>query len=189
MQYLYQFLLRVFRRTEQLLQTDKDTDDSLYTKKLYFLASAGAFIAVSGLTLLAALLRLPILTTYGISILVFYLISLAAFIRLKKYAELFYAVNQIYILLATFVTILRLGGLLYSGGLLFVGLTAVIFSVALTNYRITLVTVVLYATTLLAEGILQPLLTPAAELTPKLNLIFVVLNAFWISGFILLIIH
>lgn len=189
MHYIYNLLLHINKRAEQLLQTNSDTADSLYTKKLYFLSSAGVFILVSGLTLSTALLHLPVLTSYGISILLFYIVSLAAFIRVKRYAEVFYAVNLLYIILTTFIAILRLGGLLHSGGLLFVGLTATIFAMATTNRRITAAIAVLYAITLLAMGFLQPLLTPSPELTPNINLAYFVVNAFWISGFILLIIH
>jgi signal transduction histidine kinase/DNA-binding response OmpR family regulator len=97
------------------------------------------------------------------------------------------------LILITFVTLLLLGGLVTSMGLIFVGLTCALSSVLLNRAKLTIQLFMVYAGTIVTTALLQPYLVVPAEITPGINLLFYVLNILWITGstliFILVYIH
>ena len=85
--------------------------------------------------------------------------------------------------IATFIAILLLGGIPYSGGLIFVGLALVFFSLNFWRKTATIAIYIVYVITVILAGVLHPYLTVPPEMTPAVNISLYVVNLIWISGF------
>jgi signal transduction histidine kinase/CheY-like chemotaxis protein len=95
-------------------------------------------------------------------------------------------IDQSIAVIVTFVFILLLGGIPYSGGLIYVGLAQVLFSLNFRERRATIWIFIIYVITLLLAGILHPLLSVPPEMTQAVNVSLFVVNLLWISGFALI---
>lgn len=173
---------------ERLVSRTGESEEELRSKKTYLLSATGVVMMVSLLTVITWICQLPILTSYGLGLVIFYLLSIAIFLSIKKGDKWFFFANQLFIILFTFITILRLGGIPYSGGLIFVGLASVVFSMSLPHKNLAYWSFAFYVITTILEAVLHPRLTPAPEMTPAINLVFFVINSVWISLFMLMIV-
>ena len=88
----------------------------------------------------------------------------------------------------TFYFMLKLGGLLNSAGLLFTGISVLYVSISFQNTRLTVWLFITYMLSLVATALLQPMLTPAPEMTPGKNLLFFAVNLSWQAGYTLMLI-
>jgi len=95
-------------------------------------------------------------------------------------------IDQSIAVIITFVFILLLGGIPYSGGLIYVGLAQVLFSLNFRVRRATIWIFIIYVITLILAGILHPRLSVPPEMTPAVNVSLFVVNLLWISGFALI---
>jgi len=91
--------------------------------------------------------------------------------------------NQTLVALITFYCILKLGGIPYSGGLIFVGLALVFFSLNFRKKGHSIGIFIVYIITLLLACVLHPWLSVPPEMTPAVNISLFVINLLWISGF------
>lgn len=183
-----QYSLKLDKLVERLVFRAGETDEQLRSKKTYLVSATGTALMVSVLTICTWMLQLSILTAYGLGLVSFYIVSIVIFINIKKGDKWFFFANQLYIILFTFVTILRLGGIPYSGGLIFVGLASVVFSMSLPTKNLAYWSFAFYVVTTILEAVLHPWLTPAPEMTPTVNLTFFAINSVWISLFMLMIV-
>lgn len=174
--------------TTRLVLYPGDPVELLARKKVYLLGVVSVLVMVMFLTLLTWQLQLPILTRYGLALLVYFSISFTLQLILKKGLAWFIFANCSYSILLTFGVILQLGGIPNSGGLIFVGLVSVIYAMIYPSSRLLIWCFSLYVITLILEGLLHSYLTPPVEMTPDKNLLLFVLNSLWLSGTILLVI-
>jgi signal transduction histidine kinase/DNA-binding response OmpR family regulator len=165
-----------------------DTEEFLNQKKSYLIGIFALFGIVTIMTFLTWQLELHILTEYGIALLVFFAAQLLVFLRLKRGLGWFVLVSNSYNILLAFVTMLKLGGIAHSGGLIFVGLTCVVYSMIYPSARVLWWSFFLYLTTLILAAALHPWLTPAAEMVEWKNLLLFVLNSCWLSANILILV-
>ena len=163
-------------------------DNTLTIKKNIWLSSFASTFTISGMTLLALLLGIPTIVQYG---LVLIALSLPVLIGLpytgRKYHLLMLPV-QLSIILVTCYFMIRLGGLLYSGGLLLTGFSILFMSINLQNPQITLVLFIVYVLTLIVTVVLEPVFSRTPELTDAQNKLFFIVNLTWQAGYTLIII-
>ncbi len=163
-------------------------ENTLTIKKNIWLSAFASTFSISGMTLLALLVGLPTIVEYG---LVLIAMSLPVIIGLpytkRKYHRLLFTVQLSFIVVTCYFMI-RLGGLLYSGGLLLTGFSILFMSINLQNPRITLLLFIVYILTLIFTVLLEPRLTRAPEMTDAKNKLFFIVNLTWQAGYTLLII-
>lgn len=157
-------------------------------KKTYLLALLALLGMVISLTLTTWLLQLPILTKYGLALIGGLTLQILAFLRLKRGLKWFIFASNSYSTLLTFFVILLLGGIPYSGGLIFVGLVCVVYAMIYPSARLLWWSFSIYLATLVLAAVLHPYLTPAPEMVPWKNLLFFVMNSAWLSANILLLV-
>jgi signal transduction histidine kinase/AraC-like DNA-binding protein len=179
---------RLDHLVERLVNKAGDTEEQLRSNKAFLISALGIVLLVIVLTIYTWVSELPVLTTYGLGLIVFYAFSITTFLSIKKGYQWFFFANQLFIILFTFFTILRLGGIPYSGGLIFVGLGVVVFSMSLPHKNLAYWSFGLYVVTTILEALLHPRLTPAPEMTPSVNVTFFVINSLWITLFMLMIV-
>lgn len=80
---------------------------------------------------------------------------------------------QLFYILFSFVMVIISGGILYSGGTIFIGLIGgLVFSLILPYKKYAVFLFGLFLLSAVVEALLQPILTPDPDLTPALNLQF-----------------
>jgi signal transduction histidine kinase/DNA-binding response OmpR family regulator len=159
--------------------------DSLAQEKMYWISSIAVTTMILCLTISYHIIfpQLKIIIYYGLFLAAVYLqgVIFPPFIHGSKVR--WQLVNQIIVSLATFFCMLKLGGIPYSGGLVFIGLGLVLFTL---NFKVKRHSIIIYCTyviTIILAGILNPYLTVPPEMTPEVNVSLFVVNTVWISSF------
>lgn len=182
------FLRRLDGWIAHLVSLPGDTEESLESKKAYLLALIAMTNMFLFLTLLGWWAGLPIIVQFGIGLLLFFVPQTILFIRLRKGLQWFVFISNTFSLLLTTWTIIRLGGITHSCGLVFGGLTTVVYSMIYPNTRVLWSSFILYVLSLIVIALLEPHLIPPPELTLEKNLLYFVLNAVWLSANILILV-
>lgn len=138
----------------QLVSLPGDTEEELKSKKNFLSSLVVALFIVAVLTVTTGLLHLKIMTTFGVFLIISYFITISIFLMVRRVVHWFLFFSQFFVLLITFIAILRLGGIPHSGGLIFVGMATVVYSMAFPTRKMAYVLFCLYIATLLLEGIL-----------------------------------
>lgn len=161
---------------------DKDT---LAQEKLYWISSVAVTTMIFCLTISYHIIfpQLRIIIYYGLFLTAVYLqgVIFPPFIHGQKVK--WQLINQLIVSIATFLCILKLGGIPYSGGLVFIGLALVLFTL---NFKVKSHSIIIFCTylvTVILAGILNPYLTVPPEMTPEVNVSLFVVNTVWISSF------
>ena len=162
-----------------------DAEEELKGKKNFLFSLTVTLLMVAVLTVITGWMHLKIMTISGICLIISYSLTFSVFLIVRRVVHWFLFVGQLFVLLITFITILSLGGIPHSGGLIFVGMATVVYSMAFPTKKMALGLFCVYLVTLLLEGILHPWLTTTPELSPAVNVTFFVINAVWISVFML----
>jgi len=163
-------------------------DNTLILKKNVWLGNFGASIAIIGMTILGWALDLPAIVAYGIILLAIIGPTFILIPFMKMHIDRLHFILQFSILWITFYFMLTLGGLLHSAGLMFTGISILFMSISFQNTRLTTWLFVSYLLTLVITALLQPMLTPAPEMTPGKNLLFFAVNSTWQAGYALMLI-
>ena len=159
--------------------------DFLVQKKINWLAS----VAVTSMVLVVTLSyhfifpQLRILIWYGLFLTVVFSQGLIYPIIFRQTSRWLLFIDQTLVALATFVAILLLGGIPWSGGLVMVGFALIFFSLNFRRKSHSIAIYVIYIVTVLIAGILQPWLAVPPEMTTEVNISLFVVNTLWISGF------
>jgi len=149
--------------------------------KWLWIWTLAALFCISGMTSLAYFLNIWVVFWYGIVLILIYLIYMP-FLARKKNLERSNFIFLLSIILATFVAMILLGGIVSSMGLIFVGLTCAFSSVLLNNARLTIILFIIFSFTIIITALLQPYLTVPEYVTPSSNLLFYVLNILWMTS-------
>ncbi len=173
------------RLLTKLVSLPGDTEDELKSKKNFIVSITITLVIVTVLSMITWSLQLPVMTQCGIGYISTYALTFTVFVAVKRVVHWFLFINQFFVLILTSITIIRLGGIPYSGGLIFVGMATVVYSMAFPTKRMALWLFCIYIATSLLESILFPWFPTDHELSPTLNFIFFGINTIWISIFIL----
>ncbi len=163
-----------------LISQDLPSKIRLQLKWLWIWTLA-AFFCICGMTILGYVLKIQAIYWFGIFLICIYLIYMPLQAR-NRDIKIINFLFLLSIILAAFVTILLLGGIVTSMGVIFVGLSSAFSSVLLNNARVTMILFIIYSLTILLTALFQPFLTVPEYVTPTSNLLFYVLNILWISG-------
>lgn len=165
-------------------------EKTLTLRKSYWIASVACFAVIAMLTGTVWYLfpHLKILLSYGFVLIILYAEFILAGILIRRNLYWLMFFNQVASLIITFIYILLLGGILHSGGLVFIGLFTVLFSLDFKNNKLSIILFIIYFLTVIAAGVLNPYLTKQPEIPQGLNIALFVINLSWISFFALLFI-
>lgn len=179
------FLLKADDWISRILYHPSLDKDSLAQKKIYWIASVAVTIMIFLLTLAYHLIfpQLKILIIYGFFLSLVFLQGVMYPLIFRKTGLRLLVVNQTIVALATFVAILLLGGIPYSGGLVVVGLAMIFFSLNFRRRRHSLWIYYVYVITIILAGVLNPYLEVPPEMTTEVNISLYVVNLIWISTF------
>ncbi len=160
-------------------------ENSLAQKKIYWIASLSVTLMILCLTLVYHLIfpQLRILIYYGLFLALVFMQGIILPLVIRSVAVWHRFADQFLVAIATFIAILKMGGIPYSGGLIFVGLALVFFSLNFWNRSATIAIYIIYVITVILAGVLHPYLTVPPEMTPGVNISLYVVNLLWISGF------
>ena len=172
----------------RMVGLENDGPELTDQKKAYLIGISALMGMVVFMTLLTWQLKLSILTGYGLALLVFFVLQIFLFVKLRRGLKWFILVSNTYNILLSFLVMLKLGGIPHSGGLIFVGLACVVYSMIYPSSRVLWWSFFLYVATLVLTAVLHPYLAPAAEMVPWKNLLFFVMNSLWLSANILILI-
>jgi len=159
--------------------------DVLAQKKINWLAS----IAVTSMVLVVTLSyhfifpQLRILIWYGLFLTLVFSQGVIYPIIFHQTSKWLLFVDQTLVALATFVAMLLLGGIPWSGGLVMVGFALIFFSLNFKRKGHSIAIYFVYVITVIIAGLLQPLLSVPPEMTTEVNISLFVVNSLWISGF------
>lgn len=163
-------------------------ENTLAQKKIYWLASTAVTLMILLLTITYHILfpQLRIIIYYGFFLSAIFLQGVI-FPPFVKFVGLWWMfTNQFLVALATLYCILKLGGIPYSGGLVFVGLALVFFSLNFNKKSASISIFIVYVITVIIAGIMNPRLKVPPEMTTEVNISLFVINLLWISGFALI---
>lgn len=135
----------------------------------------------TGAFLIFAPQSLHLLINYGYKLLIIIGFTLFVAPKLIRGFNLYFVSYLTVLLLLTFYTILKLGGIATSCGLIFACLAFVLSSVPLQNTRITVFLFLIFTIIVVLSGLLAPWLTVPKEITPRINAIVFVMNTLSMS--------
>lgn len=178
-------LQRMNQKLENFLLYPGIDQKSLVKRKNNFIATSVIICQVIGLTVFV-LIEAPkniLLLTYGPCLLAILFTNLFIDKFARQNMNRYSFINQILLILLTFVNILLLGGIPTSGGLIMVGIAASMMAISMEEIRSAFWLYATYVITLVLAGILQPWLSVPPAMTPSLNVTLYVVNTLCLSLF------
>jgi signal transduction histidine kinase len=158
---------------------------TLNTRKIMWLGTAYALLYIIILALILRIIE-PELFSFLMNsgYFLYIILSASLFIspRIKKHFTLLYTIQLILLMTGTFYLIIRLGGIVTSGGLIVACLAFVFSSFPLQNSRITITLFVIYTIVVILSGILTSWLTVPEQMTPTRNSTLSVFNVLSMSA-------
>jgi signal transduction histidine kinase/AraC-like DNA-binding protein len=183
------FLNKADKWITKILTNQGVDEENIVQKKIYWIASVSVTSMILLLTITYHIIfpQLRILIYYGFFLFLIFLQGVIYPLLSRRFRGgdrlWFLFLNQTLVALTTFYCILKLGGIPYSGGLIFVGLALVFFSLNFKKRGHSIGIFIIYILTVILAGILHPWLSIPPEMTPAVNVSLFVINLLWISGF------
>ncbi len=155
----------------------------LALRKDYWVGGVFSLVLISALTLgfWISHPEFKILLSYGVFMTFIFLLYPVAGILVPRNLDGMMFVNQMLMIIGTFFFILKLGGIIHSGGLIFIGFFVVLNSLSFHKKKKTLWLFSVYIITLILTWVLDPYLTTAPEMTRSANVFLFIFNLMWIS--------
>ena len=156
----------------------------LTQRKDYWLGGIFSLTLISSLTLGFWITHpeFKILLSYGLFMTFIFLLYPVAGIIIHRNLEGMMFVNQMLMIIGTFLCVLKLGGIIHSGGLILIGFFVVLNSLSFHKKKKTLWLFSVYLVTLILAWALDPYLTVAPEMTHKANVFLFIFNLIWVSA-------
>jgi len=127
-----------------------------------------------------------VLVVYGILVISGQFLTASIFL-LKPHKIMWLMITHIYwVMFVTFVFIVRLGGIPYSGGLVFIGFGLVFFTLTMQSAWIIKQLISVYLLAVIITTVLQPFLPYPPVISERLNFVLFAANISWLSITILL---
>jgi signal transduction histidine kinase/CheY-like chemotaxis protein len=163
-------------------------EDTLTQKKINWISSIAVTSMIFCVTMVYHIVfpELKLLIYYGFILTAIYLQGVIMPLFTYQMGVWRVFIDQSAVVIITFIFILLLGGIPNSGGLIFVGLAQVFFSLNFREKRATLWIFIIYVITVVLAGLLDSRLTVPPEMTAEVNISLYVVNLLWISGFAML---
>lgn len=149
-----------------------DNEETILLKRIYW-------ISIHFILILLALF-VPVFYLFGLTYWLifagiyigFHIINLAIFYRLRRGIKWFALSIQITHIIISFFMVITGGGILNSGGAVFIGTVGPLFASIFQNKRSARIFLIIYLFAVVLEAVLQPYLIPYQTLTPGINLLF-----------------
>jgi len=155
----------------------------LIMRKNYWYATIVCGLATVLLTIFVLILTTVPKVLMGYGILVISGQFLTAFIFLLKPRKIMWLmiIHLYWVMVVTFVFIVRLGGIPYSGGLVFIGFGLAFFTLPMQSTWQTIELISVYLLAVIITTILQPFLPYTPVISERLNFILFAANISWLS--------
>ena len=179
------FLIKADKWITKILSRPDIDEDTLTQKKINWISSIAVTSMIFCVTMAYHIVfpQLRILIYYGLILTLIYLQGIIYPLFMHHIGVWRAFIDQGAVVIITFICILLLGGIPHSGGLVFVGMAQVLFSLNFREKRATLWIFIIYMVTVILAGVLHPYLKIPPEMTTGVNISLFVINLLWISGF------
>jgi len=179
------FLFKADKWITKILSRPDIDEDTLTQKKINWISSIAVTSMIFCVTMAYHIVfpQLRILIYYGLILTLIYLQGIIYPLFMHHIGVWRAFIDQGAVVIITFICILLLGGIPHSGGLVFVGMAQVLFSLNFREKRATLWIFIIYMVTVILAGVLHPYLKIPPEMTTGVNISLFVINLLWISGF------
>ncbi len=176
-------LNKLNRWVEKILAYPGIQKEELALRKDYWMGGVFSLILISALTLgfLITHPEFKILISYGLFMTFIFLLYPFAGLFVHRNLDGMMFVNQMLMIIGTFLFVLKLGGVIHSGGLMLIGFFVVLNSLTFHKKKKTLWLFSVYIVTLVLVWVLDPYLTVAPEMTHQANVFLFIFNLIWIS--------
>lgn len=168
-------------KLDQLCYEQELHQSTLIRRKWIFIWSVVACFGVVFMTFLTCLFQVWPLFYYGVSLLLGYAMVLPGLVRLRSF-DLVSNIFCVYVIIVTCLTMVYLGGITTSHGLILVGLNCAMASVLTDQQKWTIVLFQLYGLTILVAGVYELSGEPMWSIDQRTNIIFFIINILWINA-------
>ena len=158
------------------VSNDGDDEDTILLKRIHWRMCIGAISNLLPFILVYHILGINYWTILAVVYVVFNLINLIIFSLVRRGVEWFALSTQLFHVFFSFVGVLLCGGILISGGIVFVGIVGPFYALIFPNRKRAIAILILYLITVVIEALLQPYLTPYPPITPLINIVFFVVQ-------------
>ncbi len=172
------FSANINKKIEHLLNYPGCGNIELSSRKAMWLSTLYGLIHVFILTFsfLFFVPELTILIQYGFTCLFLLISALMITPFFKRFFKHYFTIHLLLLMLVTFVTIIRLGGIVTSVGLIVACFSFVLLSIPLQSVSITISLFVIYSIFLIAVGYAGTSLSVPSQITPLRNSIIWMIN-------------
>lgn len=181
------FLGKLFKSidsgVDRILSFQGISTKELLMRKNYWYATIVCALATVILTIFVLLLSAvpEVLMIYGILVISGQFLTVTIFL-LKPHKIMWLMIIHLYwVMFVTFFIIVRLGGIPYSGGLVFIGFGLAFFALPMQSVKIIIGLISVYLLGVIITTILQPFLPYTPIISEKLNLGLFAANVSWLS--------
>jgi signal transduction histidine kinase/DNA-binding response OmpR family regulator len=151
-----------------------DDEDELLLKRIHWRMCVGAVSSLLPLIPISYILGIYYWTILASAYVVFNLINLIIFYLVRRGVERFALGTQLFHVLFSFTNVLLCGGILFSGGAVFIGIFGPFYALIFPNRKRAIAILIFYLVSIVVEALLQPYLVHYPPITPLLNIIFFV---------------
>ena len=186
--FLSKFFQSIDDRAERMLAFPGINNKELLMRKNYWYATIVCGLATVLLTIFVLILTTvpKVLVVYGILVISGQFLTASIFL-VKPHKIMWLMIIHLYwVMFVTFVFIVRLGGIPYSGGLVFIGFGLAFFTLPMQSARYTIELISVYLLAVIITTILQPFLPFTPVISARLNFVLFAANISWLSITILL---
>ncbi|HDS08311.1 MAG TPA: hypothetical protein ENO05_11875, partial [Bacteroides sp.] len=162
---------------ERSIYDPGDSDDVYLLKRIHWVSLHVAIFLVSTIIPLSLILHIPKWTVMGIVYVGFHFTQLIVFHKIRRGIEWFGLVTQLFHVIFAFVMVMITGGILHSGGAVFIGMIGPLYALVYPGRRRAIMMLIFYLFTVISAAILQPFIPPYPPITPVINL-FMFVNQF-----------
>ena len=156
------------------VSSEGDNEDTLLLKRIHWRMCVGAISNLFPFIFIYHILGINYWTILAVVYVVFNLINLIVFYLVRRGVQWFALSTQLFHVFFSFVGVILCGGILYSGGAVFIGIVGPFYALIFPNRKRAIAILILYLITVVIEAILQPYLSPYPPITPLLNIVFFV---------------
>ncbi|MEK7253645.1 MAG: HAMP domain-containing sensor histidine kinase, partial [Bacteroidota bacterium] len=163
------------RLLTHLIYSPGESEEDSLSKNIYFGIASSTFIL--GIIALAVYWCLDLMSLVYLmaGFCAFFVVTVLLFLRSRKHAEQFFVGTEVFKILFGFAAVLITGGILRSGGFVFIGFGGIYFALVFPDLRKVRFLLILYLVTVTMEALLQPYVTPLVQFSETENLTLFVL--------------
>ena len=159
----------------QFIYAPGDDEEALLAKNIWAGIATSAFFLGLTAMIVYGCLGYTLLVYLMAGFCAFLLVSMLLFLKHRKHAERFFIAAEIFKMLFAFAAVLIMGGILHSGGIVFIGFAGIYFALLFPDPGKVRFLLLLYLTTVALEAVLQPYVPPLVQFSDTENLTLFVL--------------